>query len=343
MPAIIRAIDVGRRNTKFIIDIADSIPVATIMPSMAPAFDKRPDQTPDLSGRNTISIPIGNLAYEVGPEVHLAVDRYEAQMMQNDRYCDTPEYMALTLGAIDYMRVPHIDLLVVGVPVSMFKQSKAVAALERKLTGTHRLAGGRAAHVRSVRALAQPGGALMQFATMHENLNGLRQQRTLVIDAGSRTFDWLVASGMQQIASRSNSVDRGMFDVLDTIANAISANLGRAYRDIEAIDSALRSGDKPVIFQRPYEIGRHLAIAKKIPEQAVAEMLRHTGNGADINHIVLVGGGSFFFRSAVQSAFPNHRITELEQPVLATVLGFQTAGVNLSDAMATAAAAEVAS
>ena len=45
--------------------------------------------------------------------------------------------------------------------------------------------------------------------------------------------------------------------------------------------------------------------------------------------IKLVGGGTFMFKDAVKTAFPNHQIQAIRDPMFANVRGFQIAGENL--------------
>jgi plasmid segregation protein ParM len=61
------------------------------------------------------------------------------------------------------MKVSHIDLLVVGLPVALFAVKKA--ALERAMTGKHDVGGGKTVTVvRKALAVAQPQGALVHYA-----------------------------------------------------------------------------------------------------------------------------------------------------------------------------------
>ena len=113
-------------------------------------------------------------------------------------------------------------------------------------------------------------------------------------------------------------------------AHGISRTTGSQYREYDAIDLALRTGKKPVIFQKEYDIAQHLPLAQKIPEQAVAEMLHYVGDAADIKNIILVGGGAFFYRKALKTAFPHHELQELKDPIFANVKGFQFAGTELA-------------
>lgn len=339
MEPVVRAVDVGRGNTKYIADVRDGQMRCDMFPSQAHAAEAAYEQEAWGPRRRTVSIPVGELVYEVGPDVHLAADVFNANVLQHDRYIDTPEYMALLLGAVHFMQLDHIDLLVVGLPVATYKIKKQVQELERRLAGDHPLPRGRSVHIRKAKAIAQPSGALMHFGLLHNRVAQVRKERSLIIDPGRRTFDWLVTQGMQQIEKRSHSVPRGMFDVVQTIAEGISRNTGSHYREYELIDTALRTGKNPVIFQQEYDLAQHLPLAQKIPEQAIAEMMHYVGDAGDIRNIVLVGGGAFFYRKALKAAFPRHAIHELKDPIFANVRGFQFAGNELARALVSAPAA----
>jgi len=333
MEPIVRAVDVGRGNTKFISGIKNGELRCDMFPSQAHPSEAGLEAEAWGARRKTVGIPAGGLVYEVGPDVHLAADVFNANVLQHDRYCDTPEYLALLLGALHYMQLERIDLLVVGLPVATYKLKSLVTALERRLTGEHELAKGRRVQVVRAKAIAQPAGALMHYGLTHGKVAQLRKERSLIVDPGRRTFDWLVTQGMQQIDKRSHSVPRGMHDVLHTMIEGISRSTGSHYRDYEAVDAALRTGKKPVVFQKEYDLARHLPLARKIPEQAVAEMMHYVGDASDIRNIILVGGGAFFYRAALKAAFPNHAIHELKDPINANVKGFQQAGMELARAL----------
>jgi hypothetical protein len=77
----------------------------------------------------------------VGPDVHLAADVFNAKQM-HERYSETPEYLAMLRGALHYMKVERIDLLVIGLPVTAFKAKKS-AALEKLVLGRHDVSRGK--------------------------------------------------------------------------------------------------------------------------------------------------------------------------------------------------------
>jgi plasmid segregation protein ParM len=326
MEPIVRAVDAGRGNVKFVVsDKGGDIQCSHFPAEVYPSETDRSSN--GFAGkRKTVGIPIDGLIYEVGPDVHLAADVFNAKVLQHDAYYQTSEHLALVRGALHYMRVDHIDLLIVGLPVATFKVPHCVAALEKKMKGKHAIGQGRSLTVRNVKVLAQPTGALMHYGKLHNRWAELRKERSLIIDPGARTFDWIVTQGMQQIEGKSHSLNRGLFDVLQKIADGISMQTGTQFRELDLIDAALRGGKKLTLFQRDYDIAPHLPMARKVPQHAVAEMLHYVGDASDIRNIIVVGGGAFFFRKAIKEAFPKHKIHELKDALYANVKGFQLAG-----------------
>ena len=325
MELIVRAVDVGSGNTKFVTGIAGNEIRCASFPSVAYPSSGETPHWPASERRKTVCIPVGPLFYEVGPDVGLAADTFRAKQL-HDEYTESPEYMALLRGALCMMKVSHIDLLIVGLPVALFSLKKS--ALEKTMAGEHQIGGGKTVTVAKAMAVAQPQGALVHYAAEHKKMATIGTEQSLVIDPGSRTFDWLVTRGMRLVQKQSHSINRGMSDVLRLLAAEISKDVGSPYRDYDAIDLALRSGKSPVIFQKPYDMGRHLPLAESVAQQAVSTMRQWIETPESLQNIILVGGGAFLFKKAVKAAFPKHRIHEVKEPMFANVRGFQLAGQN---------------
>ena len=325
MELIVRAVDVGSGNTKFVTGVVGNEIRCASFPSVAYPSSGETPHWPASERRKTVCIPVGPLFYEVGPDVGLAADTFRAKQL-HDEYTESPEYMALLRGALSMMKVSHIDLLIVGLPVALFSLKKS--ALEKTMAGEHQIGGGKTVTVAKAMAVAQPQGALVHNAAEHKKMATIGTEQSLVIDPGSRTFDWLVTRGMRLVQKQSHSINRGMSDVLRLLAAEISKDVGSPYRDYDAIDLALRSGKSPVIFQKPYDMGRHLPLAESVAQQAVSTMRQWFETPESLQNIILVGGGAFLFKKAVKAAFPKHRIHEVKEPMFANVRGFQLAGQN---------------
>ena len=325
MEMIVRAVDVGFGNTKYVTACAGEDIRCASFPSVAYPSARDLSTVPAAERRKTVAVPIDGLFYEVGPDVSLAAETFRATQL-HDRYTETPEYAALLRGALGMMKVGAIDLLVVGLPVAALSAKKA--ALEKAMTGKHEVGAGRTVTVRKALAIAQPQGALVYYASLHQKLKTIEHEQSLIIDPGARTFDWLVAKGMRLVQKKSHSLNRGMFDVLQAIAAEVSADIGTPYRDFDAIDIALRAGKSLTIYQKPYDLAPLMPIARSIAQQAVSSMMQWIEASYSFQNIILVGGGAFLFKKAVKDAFPKHKIHEIKDPIYANVKGFQIAGTN---------------
>lgn len=320
MVGVARAIDVGWGNTKFTKAGPDGKIVGDLFPSVTQWSATDPTRSVIGDKRNTVAIAIDGMFYEVGPGIAAARGRYRATNM-HDGYVETPEYSALVKGALHYIAEDRIDVLVMGLPVKHLVAKRA--SLERQWTGEHELPSGRRIVVGKVQVFAQPQGALVHYSRTSGQESVRRNDLNLVIDPGQRTFDWIVSRGMILHQGQSSSTDRGMHDVLCAIADVISAELGEEYRDLDAIDAALRRKKPMVLYQQRFDLKRFAPIIAQVTREAVARLLESIRDLASIQNILLVGGGAHLFKPAVIEAFRKHRITDVENPVFANVNGFQ--------------------
>jgi plasmid segregation protein ParM len=330
----VRAIDTGYGYTKYVASIAGTKLRCECFPSIAPLAGRK--QLAEALGqrRNTIEVEVDGLSYEVGPDAALAQGAFVGRNMDDD-YCTSPQYLALTRGALYFMEVEQIDLLVVGLPVSTFLSKRDV--LRNLLLGEHQIAN-RNVLVRDVLVLSQPHGALGTYGLANGMFKRIRKQTSLIIDCGARTFDWLVAKGFQTVEQRSRAVNRGMLDVLEAIAEQIEVELGVPLRDLDKIDRALRFNSAPVIMQRRIELQPYMARATAIARDAVHALRRRVESAADIDNIIVAGGGAFFFKPFIAAAFPHHHIQELPDAIMANVKGFQLFGMEVAASRQSAAA-----
>ena len=321
MSLVVRAIDVGFGNTKFVTGTSGGKVTSASFPSMC-VRSADADNDGLGSKRKTVMIPVGSFFYEVGPEVELGAQRQRSRT-QHDGFTETHEYKALMAGALHYMKVDKVDLLVVGLPVAQYIAKRS--ALERALTRTYDLGGGKRVDVGRVLVMAQPQGALIDYAH-REGEEALAKGRSLVVDVGSRTFDWLVTRGMKVEARLSNSVPRGVWSILTQVARKISKDIGEEFTHMEAIDEALRRGKTIRIYQRDYDLKPLMPFINASAEDAVMEMVQSLDTTFNVENIVLVGGGAFLYKGALKKQFPRHQIREVQDPMFANLRGFQRMG-----------------
>ncbi len=326
MDKVVRAVDVGSGNVKYVTAARGAEIECASFPSIAYGSSGPTPSWPAGERLRTMSIPVGPMYYEVGPDVALVRDGYRARHL-HDGYAETPEYLALLRGALRMMKVPRIHLLVMGLPVNLFRQGKR--ALEKLAIGEHDLGDHHKVVVERAATVPQPQGALVHYASMADKMETIGKEVSLVVDPGMRTFDWAYCEGMRMLTKLSGSERRGMADIAISIARDLSNQLRRPYEDLDTIDLALRTGKAPVIYQQEINLDRHLRVAQQVADGAVASMRQAVGEQGRIRNIVLTGGGAPFYRKALKKAFHLHRIEELKDPLFANVRGFQMAGQNM--------------
>jgi len=328
MSLVIRAIDVGYSWTKYVVEgeRVDRI-VCRAFPSIAPRASGRDLALDGLAQRQTVSIAIDGVVFEVGPEAPLVQEAVQA-LPHDNRYIHTPEYLALVRGALRLMHVDHVDLLVVGLPVALFGPQRE--ALEARLLGTHELGAGTVLVVSAVRVLAQPVGALFSATIEHPSLQHLQRARILLVDAGWRTLDWVVTSGGRILDKRTDSIAKSLFDVVDAISRAIARDLGvqLGAADYVRLDEALRRKEPLRVSGKSIALEPYLPLGRRVADEAVTALRRLVQDGTDIDHIVLAGGGAHFFAEAVARAYPGHALMPVPDAFYANCRGFQIAGLH---------------
>jgi plasmid segregation protein ParM len=221
------------------------------------------------------------------------------------------------------MKVETVDLLVVGLPVSQYTTKRA--ALQKAMTGTFDAGRKQRIVVRRALVVPQPQGALYWCAQQNPSVASPRY-KTLVMDVGSRTFDWLVTRGMRVVPNMSDSVTRGVSDILRHIADTVGARIKEDFRDLDAVDRALRTGQLLRLNQQDHDLKKFDTAVRKIADQALDFVLARLDGPQDLEHIILVGGGAYLYTKAVRHRFPKHKITEVADPMYTNVRGFQLLG-----------------
>jgi len=324
MSPVVRSIDLGYGFVKYVREVrTDGIECASF-PSMAPVAQERNLGEALGRKRNTMTVTIDGVNHEVGPDVEL-VQRAIAVRHMDDDYVTSSTYLALLRGALGFMKKDAIDVLVVGLPVSMMKLRRG--ALERIVQGHHPLGKDRGVTVRNARVLAQPHGALLDFASGAKDARAVLKSTNLVIDCGFRTFDFLVTNGLKPVEQRSGSVPRGMYDVLREIAERIGNATGSPYYAYSKLDEALRKGRAPKIDGKDFNIDAALTAAQHLAAEAVTEMKRSLQGTNDIDNIVVVGGSAHFFKPVIESMLNGRQVVTVRDAEFSNLRGFQRAGV----------------
>lgn len=334
---IYRAVDVGYGNTKFVRNFRPltNVITADLFPSLAPRA-----QSGGLGGdgqfldkRKTRLIKVDGIAYEVGHDAVQARAGNESARTLTTDYCLTPAYMALCRGAMAEMGVAELDALVLGLPMSTWQKHKG--ALADRMTGRHEIADGIAVDVRKTIVVPQPLGGFYDFAFSTNQFTRMKGEVNLIIDPGYYTLDWLVTDGTKPIDARSGAVnDGGMSSTLAAVIDQIEVDQGFPKGEVggnagmvDRVDAALRGTDNVRIFGKHLDnVDRYLKVARDRCTDPLNTLVKSVGNQADIDNIIVVGGGAHIYAPIVQEKFPRHEIQVAKDAVFGNVRGFQIIG-----------------
>lgn len=334
MKKIVRALDVGYGNVKFVRkhSVGELNPLMEKFPSRAVISNDNDISGGMLNRRKTIHVDANGRKFEVGYDVALAQGTHDETTSLDKDFCKTDEYLARVLGALYYMydgldERHEIDLLVCGLPVSAYPTHHV--ELARLLTREFRLPSARSVKVNAVSVIPQPLGAYFHYVYGDSAAKDqFKNQNNLVIDPGFFTFDWLVSKGMKLNTNRSGSVFRGMSAVLRAMAESIAKKEKTDVNTVfKILDDAIREGVKPKLFGREIDIEPHSERARGVINEAILQLVNNVGDGADIDNIMVAGGGSSFYLEAIKDKYPRHNVLTCPDPVFANVSGFQKAGI----------------
>jgi plasmid segregation protein ParM len=321
---VIRAIDLGYGGTKFTInDTTDGNLMCSIFPSVA-ALASDLDLTANglTQKRDTVVVEVNGKHYEVGPDVLLANANRSNRNLHED-YIREDAYRALMYGALSFMNVDVIDMLVLGLPVRYLNTRQQ--ELKEMFEGTHKVALDRMVTVKNVLVVAQPIGGFIDHAMRNDLFNQYKHETNLLIDQGFYTLDWMVAKGLKPIEQRCGGTRIGVSAMLKEIGKSLSKEVKRDIENINIIDEAVRNGYYRK-GQSTIDMGHHLGQANALISEALSALFSSIDSDADINNIVLSGGGSFLIAQKIRERFPDHDVIVADNPVFANARGFQYAG-----------------
>lgn len=317
---VIRSIDVGYGNTKYVKTVIDGKIIADHFPSLVNKVSNHRLSISDSP--NIYTVEVDGTSYEVGPGLDPALEG--GMRILHDNFIDTEHYMALNYGALSQMDVSEIDLLMVGLPVDLMASKRA--DLEALLTGDHQVAG-RTITIHKVVAVAQPLGGFIYHAAANNMLAGLNSSRNLLIDPGFFTVDFLVTTGLREVKGKSGSHPSGVSAYLKSVAQDLSKEFKVNYDNISHIDQGIRTGDFK-LYGKSVDLSKYHKKALSSIMPGVEAIANTVGDGINIDRVVLVGGGASLFKNSIQAILPNHTILCGDDSVIANVKGYQLMGRN---------------
>ena len=326
---IVRAIDVGYGHVKFTDGYSqDGTLRVESFPSQSPVTKGDPLTVNVMKRRDTFLVQVGKKVFEVGKDVTDSLHGNQESAILDAKFALSDAYAARLLGAMNYMapNLPNkvIDFLILGLPLTTYTdRHKEVAT---RFTGEHIINGrGDKITVHHCEVYPQPLGSYAAFIEANEFDT---PPRALVVDPGYNTVDWFVCNGMVASEFRSAATQRGMSAVMKDVAAAIIKKLeldAGVSEVVRLIDSALTNGTPLKISGEPVNLDEYMSAGDSVIDEAAQAVKNSIAAGADIDAIVVAGGGASFYAKAIAKHF-RHRVEILPDPAFANVRGFQALG-----------------
>ena len=287
-----------------------------------------------MGGTDRVLVTVRGNPFYVGPQATVA----EGVRALHEDYVSTDEYEALIVGAWAYMFkdtqtvTPTIDMLVLGLPVSRFKSTRArlkeVGARFRQVPVPENLRDRHDSRLLEVRAakvlvVPQPFGGL-RLASEDDQNRELFDDRvvSLMIDPGYNTFDWFVSNGMNPQLDLCGSFGGGVANILRKVAVKISLDHGIEAPNFAHVESCLVSGSMNVGFKM-INMRAYQNLATQEGRLAVSEFLQLFNPAKNqVSRIYLCGGGAEFYAQALRERLPGYHIEQMDEPVMANARGF---------------------
>lgn len=319
------AIDVGYGNTKFCAANNGTLKTGHF-PSIATLQVGVADRgAVDLSNRELITVIAGNDTFRVGPD---AIDTLSAHEDRNrnlaKNYVETPQHLALLRGALHYLGKANVDLLVTGLPVNDYAHHKKRMA--DKLRGLHAFPKADPIHVHEVLVIPQPMGGFVNYFMGTNQIGALKAIKSLTIDIGYFTVDWLVCRGLKMQEERCGSVPGGMSMILDRLKHLISEDRQTSFSDINLIDAGIQNGFKTRLNGQEYDFSHLAPKINSHIRNIMQSVLSSVGSLDDIDIIVMVGGGAPIYKETAHEVLNHRDITVPENSLYANVMGFYITG-----------------
>lgn len=325
---LVRAIDIGYGQTKLVTGRGIYRDISAFsFPSRAPLASKIDGKS---YGRNTQQVEVDSVLYEVGKDVEDAARDSDTNIRSMD-FVGSPTYKALFKGALHYIGENEIDLLVLGLPVSVFDDGKTASLLQQRFTGEVMISEDRSVLIHDIWVVPQPLGGLFDFTYHNNNFQNVKGKQNLIIDPGFYTLDWYGCNGIEKRTNTCGSIPGGVSAYLQELADNLSRHpdINMPLTNLARFDMAVRNSQPLQLFGKPWDLSPFHNAACTVIQSFVSTMAAQIGNGANIDNIILVGGGAELFKRSVEAAFPRHRINTLPDPQFSNVRGFQFAGEQL--------------
>lgn len=243
----------------------------------------------------------------------------------HDGYAKTADYEVFVKAVSALRGYPKVvERLVLGVPVHV--SQTVIQHLKLRFVGKV-FVDDRYVEVKEVRVIEQPVAGLVWHIYRGGRQEALAGRMVLTIDVGYRTVDCVVTSGLKLVSGRSGSSASGVHRLVAALTEQLSIDLAEDCRSLNMrrrIEESLRQGSESLLIGgAPVRMARYDDQLDAIIRAALSPVWAGVGTTADINDVLLLGGGAKKFEASVRAQLTNRRVTLPESPELSIVKGLQ--------------------
>ena len=131
-----------------------------------------------------------------------------------------------------------------------------------------------------------------------------------IVDIGGRTTDYVVVQDQGIVHGSSGSLNCGMLNVKQSVANGIQQRFELGELGEQSISRAVET-NRLRLHGKDHDVSTMVADAKReLVERLYTETRRKLGLGAELDRVLFVGGGSAALASDIANWFPNQTIAD---------------------------------
>lgn len=207
--------DIGYSNLKLSFGHKEADePKTAVLPVGAGPVELLPQSIHAKDNDGSLRVQINNEKWVAGVEP----DRLQGwdRELHSD-YPSTDAYKALFYASLLLSEQPVVDMLVTGLPVDQHQDERIRSALTKRLLGTHVITPKRSVEVKEVSVVPQPIGAYVDLVTSTKDedlVDTINEGRTMIIDPGFFSVDWVLLSEGEVRLFGDNYLDRSTTTIL---------------------------------------------------------------------------------------------------------------------------------
>lgn len=328
MSKYVVGLDIGYGNLKVVHGESDREPKIVVAPTGAAPAASLPSNAYGQESDGVVRVCVRDQDYVACiPHDRLA---NHSRVLYED-YSNTDAYRALYYASLLSTKESIINVLVTGLPSDQAQDHALCRRIRSSMTGRHVVnRDGKVIAVNEVSVVPQPLGGYVDYMVANDHAEALREARTLVVDPGHYSVDWVLMHVDSIQPDGMGSSKFATSKLLEEASEMIHKDKnGRV--SPETLEHALRRGRKTAMLHgntldfMPYIEAAGLKLLPAVTNE-ILNSLRTRRDSVDV--VLITGGGAVFYESALRQTFPHSRVVVAPQSVTANARGFWYLGAD---------------